>query len=359
MPDSQTTTPVPEAGRIETCPDHDWAMPHDSRCEGWRSCPPNCPYLLFHVRHGLTAEPAPDGAEPAAGAVSGSPAGEAVRAQLAVAVAALRRLALDDEMAGVDGRDRDDPEVSARIRYAARTLETIARLGQPVPAEAAETRAEVLAEIAADWTIDPSTGRSNSSDQFAIMCAAVGRMLREQFRVIDRNVIASAAGLVMARLAHVHKLAPAGAAAPQEPDFITRLRMIADQDIGGNAPALADELNALADRIEADARGEGKPEPPLPEGEWARVEILGHDSHTGWVTERTRAGQPVMVISDWDGRVIAEIPGHALYRYVPLATPLKRPDPAPQRARITAGRSDYDEDGDDDADEDADPGWPF
>ena len=48
----------------------------------------------------------------------------------------------------------------------------------------------------------------------------------------------------------------------QEPDFITRLRMIADQDIGFNAPALADELKALADRIEAEARGDAdSPEP--------------------------------------------------------------------------------------------------
>ena len=74
-------------------------------------------------------------------------------------------------------------------------------------------------------------------------------------------------------------------------------------------------------------------EPPLPGGEYARVEIMGHDEHTGWVTESTRAGQPVMVVRDWDGFVIAEVPGHSLYRFVPLATPLKRPDAAAETRR--------------------------
>lgn len=78
---------------------------------------------------------------------------------------------------------------------------------------------------------------------------------------------------------------------------------------------------------------------PLPEGEYARVEILGHDSHTGWVTDSTRAGAPVMVIRDWDGHVIAEIPGTSLYRYVPLATPLKRPV---TRAMLPPSRGGFD-----------------
>jgi hypothetical protein len=80
--------------------------------------------------------------------------------------------------------------------------------------------------------------------------------------------------------------------------------------------------------------------PPLPEGEYARVEIMGHDYHTGWVTERDRAGVRVLVIADWDGRVLAEIPGQSLYRYVPLPTPLKRPD---ERTAIEAagGSDDY------------------
>jgi len=75
---------------------------------------------------------------------------------------------------------------------------------------------------------------------------------------------------------------------------------------------------------------------PLPPGEWARVEIMGHDQVTGWVTDGMRAGVPVLVIRDWDGRVLREVPGQSLYQFVPLATPLKRPDPV---AALTGPRS--------------------
>lgn len=87
-----------------------------------------------------------------------------------------------------------------------------------------------------------------------------------------------------------------------------------------------------------------RPEAPLPDGEYARVEIMGHDEHTGWVTEGTRAGQPVMVVSDWDGQVIAEVPGHSLYRFVPLATPLKRPEPDGERRALTWSGEPYADD---------------
>ena len=128
---------------------------------------------------------------------------------------------------------------------------------------------------------------------------------------------------------------------------------------------LADFLGSATARRVADlaeqlqeawtATKQAEPEPPLPDGEYARVEILGHDSHAGWVTEATRAGQPVMVVRDWDGRTIAEVPGHSLYRFVPLATPLKRPEP---RAAITAGAGDGDPWGSDDDDYD-DERHPF
>lgn len=67
-------------------------------------------------------------------------------------------------------------------------------------------------------------------------------------------------------------------------------------------------------------------DPALPPGEYARVEIMGHDYETGWVTDGMRAGVPVLVIRDWDGRVLREVPGQSLYQFVPLATPLKRPE---------------------------------
>ena len=88
--------------------------------------------------------------------------------------------------------------------------------------------------------------------------------------------------------------------------------------------------------------------PSLPDGEYARVEVMGHDQHTGWVSDGTRAGVPVLVVKDWDGRTIAEIPGGSLYRYVPLPTPLKRPEPQPAlpaRTFAYATDDDYDEGG--------------
>jgi hypothetical protein len=83
-------------------------------------------------------------------------------------------------------------------------------------------------------------------------------------------------------------------------------------------------------RRQCNAYLQGAAEPDaseLPEGEYARVEIMGHDDVTGWVTDGTRAGTPVMVVRGWDGQVLREVPGHALYQFFPLATPLKRPDP--------------------------------
>jgi transcriptional regulator with XRE-family HTH domain len=100
---------------------------------------------------------------------------------------------------------------------------------------------------------------------------------------------------------------------------------------------IADALSVTASSLLPLPHQEAAPGSSLPDGEWARVEIMGHDSHTGWVTDGTRGGAPVMVISDWDGRVTAEVPGTSLYRFVPLPTPLKRPEAEPARA-LPAGR---------------------
>jgi hypothetical protein len=97
--------------------------------------------------------------------------------------------------------------------------------------------------------------------------------------------------------------------------------------------------NAVANLAEALKRDDAAPEPSLPEGEYARVEIMGHDHETGWVTDGTRAGVPVLVIRGWDGRVLREVPGQALYQFIPLPTPLKRPEP--QRALPGAGWTGY------------------
>jgi hypothetical protein len=165
---------------------------------------------------------------------------------------------------------------------------------------------------------------------------------------------------------------------------VQRLREIADQDIGGNNPNLADRINDIATWLEADMRGPDEPlpalalvrsddlslffsklggrqflragsdagaaesrlreaaqepsecpaEPPLPDGEFGHVELPGFVQHTGWVTEGTRAGCPVLVIRDWDGRKIAEVVPQAMRQFIALPTPLKRPEP---QAALPAG----------------------
>lgn len=68
-----------------------------------------------------------------------------------------------------------------------------------------------LPEFHIDWTIDPDTGRANSSEAFVRLEQAVAELLRHSIPsvVFSPDGPASVAGLVMAQLAHVHHLAPA------------------------------------------------------------------------------------------------------------------------------------------------------
>ena len=94
-------------------------------------------------------------------------------------------------------------------------------------------------------------------------------------------------------------------------------------------------------------------EPPLPEGQYARVELPGYRQHTGWVTEETRFGVQMAVIRDWDGREMAAAVIGANSQVVYLPTPRKRPDPLAIAMAIEAsGDFDgdfYEPDDDDDA----------
>jgi hypothetical protein len=67
----------------------------------------------------------------------------------------------------------------------------------------------------ADWTVNPETGRSNSSERFNELVDEVARLLGSGASgyVLDRRWIAGKAALIMAQLAHVHHLVPA---APDE-----------------------------------------------------------------------------------------------------------------------------------------------
>lgn len=89
--------------------------PHEPLC-GWAPCPSGCR---------ITPAPRPTAAEAALALASLADVAEArAETALALAKAALARLALNDEMAGMGQRD-DDPEAIARCRYAAGALESI------------------------------------------------------------------------------------------------------------------------------------------------------------------------------------------------------------------------------------------
>jgi hypothetical protein len=94
-------------------------------------------------------------------------------------------------------------------------------------------------------------------------------------------------------------------------------------------PEVSEAWKGLTEAKDASQDAESAADPGLPPGEFATVHVMGHDQVTGWVSDGTRAGVPVMVVRDWDGQVLREIPGHALYQFVPLPTPLRRPEPLP------------------------------
>lgn len=64
----------------------------------------------------------------------------------------------------------------------------------------------------ADWTTDPETGRANSSRAYVSLVETVDLLLRDGAAgsVLVRSWTGGKAGLIMAQLAHIHHLAPAG-----------------------------------------------------------------------------------------------------------------------------------------------------
>jgi hypothetical protein len=59
-----------------------------------------------------------------------------------------------------------------------------------------------------DWTVDPKTGRSNSSKQYQEMCRHVEALIRGDSFSLLAGRADKTAGLIMAQLAHVHGLRP-------------------------------------------------------------------------------------------------------------------------------------------------------
>lgn len=59
-----------------------------------------------------------------------------------------------------------------------------------------------------DWTVDSSTGRSNSSESFRFLTREVAELLRNSRFDLARCRFEAVAGLILAKLAHVHGLIP-------------------------------------------------------------------------------------------------------------------------------------------------------
>lgn len=59
-----------------------------------------------------------------------------------------------------------------------------------------------------DWTMDPETGRTNSSREFLSLCDTVERIIRSDAYMLINNGPAATARLIVAQLAHVHGLRP-------------------------------------------------------------------------------------------------------------------------------------------------------
>jgi hypothetical protein len=65
-----------------------------------------------------------------------------------------------------------------------------------------------MALLEADWTVDPVTNRTNSSEKFKLLCDEVDRLIRgEAFNLITGRADKTAV-LIMAQLAHKHGLMP-------------------------------------------------------------------------------------------------------------------------------------------------------
>lgn len=142
-----------------------------------------------------------------------------------------------------------------------------------------------------------------------------------------------------------------------------------------NHPAWKETLDRFVALNDAgpEGHGEGAPaapaEPPLPPGIFGYVTLPRMARYDGWITKGIWDGVPTIRVSDWDGRVIAEISPNAYREIIQQPTPLRRPDPEPLAA-LPAGQGDpwaddrYDGGGDDREPADAfagrmDPEAPF
>lgn len=71
-------------------------------------------------------------------------------------------------------------------------------------------RKQALAYLAKlDWTVDPKSGRSNSSPLYEMLVSEMACIIRDDARSLLNGNAESTARLILSRLAHCHKLRPA------------------------------------------------------------------------------------------------------------------------------------------------------
>ena len=71
-----------------------------------------------------------------------------------------------------------------------------------------ERREEPMTRLGPDWTLDRSTGRTNSAPEFLALVGVVDHLIRSEFSGLDQRASENAARLIMAHLAHKHGLRP-------------------------------------------------------------------------------------------------------------------------------------------------------
>ena len=59
-----------------------------------------------------------------------------------------------------------------------------------------------------DWTVDPKTGRSNSSKKYLEICRSIEGVIRKSAYDLIAGRADATARLIVAQIAHVHGLAP-------------------------------------------------------------------------------------------------------------------------------------------------------
>lgn len=68
-----------------------------------------------------------------------------------------------------------------------------------------------------DWTVDPKTGRSNSSPEFLHLARMVGGLIRNSAQSILAGDVEGVGRLIMAQLAHAHGMRLRRGSEPRRP----------------------------------------------------------------------------------------------------------------------------------------------